>query len=587
MQDVADASDGSADADSISDATSIEIAPACPGGAGCSCDNNADCAGSLCIDTADGKQCAHVCVDSCPTGFNCKAIQSGGTDLMTVCVPKFAHLCDPCATSNDCASLGQTGGLCVDQGALGRYCGTPCTSAKDCPAGYGCQSAKAAEGGGSMQCVPLASDSTSTGSCACSASAVAKKLSTTCTVQHVDDGGKVVGLCPGTRACTATGLSACIASDIAPETCNGKDDDCDGLTDEEACNDQGACNPGTCDAKAGCKYQKLSGTPCDADGNLCTEGDTCTLGVCQPGKVVDCGDKNPCTTDSCDLAKGCTHTAFDGKSCDDDNPCTISDVCAGSVCTPGPVKPCEVTQACVVGACSVVSGKCEFSMAGDGTLCDDGNPCTVVDACASGKCSGSGSKDCDDGDGCTTDVCAAPAGCTHTANQASCDDGNACTVGDTCGLPGDGTATCQPGQAKTCDDGNPCTADSCDPKQGCVATPKAGVTVACYTGVPGTAGVGMCKSGKQTCNADGTLGACDGQVTPAASEQCDGKDDNCNGQTDETCAPKSWNYAVVPVRVLGKQVDGQAGTGLVGQASGKVNIDWSLWKWLIGWGKKP
>jgi hypothetical protein len=39
--------------------------------------------------------------------------------------------------------------------------------------------------------------------------------------------------------------------------------------------------------------------------------------------------------------------------------------------------------------------------------------------------------------------------------------------------------------------------------------------------------------------------------------------------------------------VLGKQVDGQAGTGLVGQASGKVNIDWSLWKWLTGWGKKP
>ncbi len=90
--------------------------------------------------------------------------------------------------------------------------------------------------------------------------------------------------------------------------------------------------------------------------------------------------------------------------------------------------------------------------------------------------------------------------------------------------------------------------NNCDGKadEGCTCTQ--GDTQPCYTGAPGTQGVGLCKGGTQTCDAAGTWGACDGEVTPA-SEACNGKDDNCdsvvdNGDINVLCGPNpphgSW-----------------------------------------------
>ena len=67
----------------------------------------------------------------------------------------------------------------------------------------------------------------------------------------------------------------------------------------------------------------------------------------------------------------------------------------------------------------------------------------------------------------------------------------------------------------------------CIPKDQCCP----GRTRSCYTGPAGTAGVGVCKAGSQTCQSDGTWGPCNGEVTPQ-SETCNGKDDDCNGQVD-------------------------------------------------------
>ncbi len=59
-----------------------------------------------------------------------------------------------------------------------------------------------------------------------------------------------------------------------------------------------------------------------------------------------------------------------------------------------------------------------------------------------------------------------------------------------------------------------------------------GTTQVCYTGPPGTSGVGTCHAGTQTCLGNGTWSACSGMVTPVA-EICNGLDDNCNGVVDE------------------------------------------------------
>jgi len=77
----------------------------------------------------------------------------------------------------------------------------------------------------------------------------------------------------------------------------------------------------------------------------------------------------------------------------------------------------------------------------------------------------------------------------------------------------------------------------------------AGDTQVCYSGRPArTAGVGECKAGTQTCDTSGAWGACDGEVIPGA-EECNGKDDDCNGSVDElgetTCGVGACQVTVV------------------------------------------
>jgi hypothetical protein len=97
------------------------------------------------------------------------------------------------------------------------------------------------------------------------------------------------------------------------------------------------------------------GTPCD-DGDPCTVMDQCDgAGVCVPGvqslscckKNEDCSDGNPCTLDVCNLQTGqCLHLPVgDGTPCDaDSNGCTQGDSCKQGVCVPGANVTCPAPQ---------------------------------------------------------------------------------------------------------------------------------------------------------------------------------------------------------------------------------------------------
>ena len=65
---------------------------------------------------------------------------------------------------------------------------------------------------------------------------------------------------------------------------------------------------------------------------------------------------------------------------------------------------------------------------------------------------------CDDGVGCTDDICDSVLGCQFTPDDANCDDGLFCDGAETC----DPLADCEAGTAPVLDDGVACTVDSCD-----------------------------------------------------------------------------------------------------------------------------
>jgi hypothetical protein len=312
------------------------------------------------------------------------------------------------------------------------------------------------------------------------------------------------------------------------ETCNEKDDDCDGETDE-SCDDGEPCTvDDTC-----------ASLQCFGQFKKCSDGDKCTADTCDGDcKFVpyNCADNNACTLDGCDPASGCTH-APTADVCDDDNPCTEVDDCSLGTCL-GKPKTCDDANPCTADSCDKAAG-CEHVPAGG--PCDDGNACSSDDACSGGTCSGTAATICNDANACTTDSCDTSGGCTFVANTGSCEDGNACTTADSCS-----ESTCIAGGAQICDDANPCTDDGCDVVSGCTASPNAAT---CDDGLGCTAGDGCqngtctgtptCEAG-QWCQGDGTCAACtDAGHCGASCVVCGGATPLCDGTSCVGCLGNS------------------------------------------------
>jgi hypothetical protein len=164
----------------------------------------------------------------------------------------------------------------------------------------------------------------------------------------------------------------------------------------------------------------------------------------------------------------------------------------------------------------------------DASECDDGNVCNGTESCDGGYCLGGNpapdgtactptSGDAGIGDGGSAEYACVSGTCSLKCDTDSdCEDNDVCTGAEICHPT---TKTCLSGTPPTCDDDNPCTENKCDPIGGCF-----------YPLID--------KDGDG--HADQALGPCgddcdddDPTVYTGAAELCDGKDNNCNGQTDE------------------------------------------------------
>ena len=195
-----------------------------------------------------------------------------------------------------------------------------------------------------------------------------------------DDGLPTFQTTCGTGACFNGGVLACVQGEMVDNcapldplaevdaSCDGVDDDCDEMTDEEYAGVPTSCPQCKAAPASTCVEGQVivpacgpieDGTACE--GGPCALAAACLSGACKPTLVVSCNDDNPCTADRCDALEGCQHAAVeDGTACEDGNGCTTGDTCTAGTCG-GSEQDCALPAECELpGTCNPATGLCGY-----------------------------------------------------------------------------------------------------------------------------------------------------------------------------------------------------------------------------------
>jgi hypothetical protein len=210
------------------------------------CSGNSDCASGWCVVGPEGAAlCSRLCDEGCPEGWECRAVRGTDPDFTYICHPTSERLCAVCTADDQCE-----GGTCLTFGD-GRGCALPCGPLDECPEGWACEERASEESTNTgKRCVPV------TGRCDCTARTHGAQRP--CAAGGDDEGG---GLCHGFEVCDGTtGWGDCSAQPPGVELCDGRDNDCDGLADEDLPLPEEPCEQsnehGTCVGRWLCRGQE-------------------------------------------------------------------------------------------------------------------------------------------------------------------------------------------------------------------------------------------------------------------------------------------------------------------------------------------